>query len=109
MIHVKNIYDTKDWIKAEGYPDGTKIKTLRDENGAKSILLKLPKGFHMTAHTHVYDEEHLVLRGEYKSEGKVYPKGSYRLIPAHKNHGPFTSKNGAIILVIWDRINDLTK
>jgi anti-sigma factor ChrR (cupin superfamily) len=104
MIHIKNIFDTKDWVTAEGYPKGTKIKTLRDENGAKSILLKLPKNFHMVAHTHIFNEQHMVLRGEYKSEGKVYQKGSYRLIHAHQNHGPFTSKSGAVILVIWDPI-----
>jgi len=104
MIHIKNIYDTKGWEKDEGYPAGTKVKTLRDENGTKTILLKLPRDFRMDAHTHIYNEQHLVLRGEYKSEGKVYPKGSYRIIHAHKNHGPFTSKNGAIVLVIWDPV-----
>jgi hypothetical protein len=74
MIHVKNVFDSKGWEKAEGYPDNTKIKTLRDENGTKTILLKLPKNFHMVAHTHIFNEQHMVLRGEYKSEGKVYPK-----------------------------------
>jgi len=104
MIHIKNIYDELGWEKAEGYPEGTKIKTLRDEDGAKTILLKLPKGFHMVAHTHIYNEQHLVLEGEYESEGKVYPSGTYRLIHAHKNHGPFTSKAGATILIIWDPV-----
>ena len=31
MIHIKNIYDELGWEKAEGYPVGTRIKTLRDE------------------------------------------------------------------------------
>lgn len=104
MIHIKNIYDEFGWKKAEGYPVGTRIKTLREENGGKTILLKMPKGFHMEAHTHVYNEQHLVLEGQYESEGDVFSSGTYRFIPAHKNHGPFTSQSGAIVLVIWDPV-----
>jgi anti-sigma factor ChrR (cupin superfamily) len=58
----------------------------------------------MDSHTHIYDEQHMILEGEYESEGKVFPSGTYRLIPAHKDHGPFSSKKGALILVIWDYI-----
>lgn len=36
------------------------------------------------------------------SEGKIYKAGTYRLIPKHETHGPFTSSKGAVILVIWD-------
>ena len=108
MVYIKNIYDESVWERAEGYPEGTKSKILRDEEGAKTMLLKLPRGFQMGSHTHIYNEQHLVLDGEYESEGKVYPSGTYRLIPAHKNHGPFTSKTGAIILVIWDPVNKTT-
>lgn len=74
------------------------------KNGAKTILLKLPAGFHMDSHTHIYNEQHVVLEGEYESEGKTFPSGTYRLVPAHKDHGPFTSKTGAVILVIWDPV-----
>ncbi|MDZ7623716.1 MAG: cupin domain-containing protein [Ignavibacteriaceae bacterium] len=104
MKHVTNIYDELGWKKATGYPVGTRIKVLRDENGAKTILLKLPAGFHMDSHTHIYNEQHVVLEGEYESEGKIFPSGTYRLVPAHKDHGPFASKSGAVILVIWDTI-----
>lgn len=104
MVHIRNIYDELGWKQAEGYPAGTSSKTLRDENGAKTMLLKLPRGFQMKSHTHIYNEQHLVLEGEYESEGDVYPSGTYRLIHAHKNHGPFTSKTGAIVLVIWDPV-----
>ena len=104
MLHIRDIYDETGWEEAVSYPQGTKIKTLRDENGAKTVLLKFPKGLHIEEHTHIYDEQHLVLEGEYESEGKVYPAGTFRLIHAKKNHGPFTSKDGAIVLVIWDPI-----
>jgi anti-sigma factor ChrR (cupin superfamily) len=102
MKHVTNIYDELGWNNAKGYPVGTRIKTLRDENDAKTILLKLPIGFHLDSHTHIYNEQHIVLEGEYESEGKIFSSGTYRFISAHKDHGPFTSKTGAVILVIWD-------
>ena len=104
MTFIKNIYDKLGWTQAEGYPQGTRIKTLPIKGNAKIVLLKLPAGFHMESHTHIYDEQHIVLEGEYESEGKVFPAGTYRLIPAHKDHGPFSSKMGALILVIWDYI-----
>jgi len=104
MTHIRDIYDEFGWEEAEGYPVGTRMKKLRDENGAQTILLKLPKGFHLEGHTHMYNEQHLVLDGEYESEGEVYSSGTYRLIHAEKDHGPFTSKGGAIVLVIWDPI-----
>ena len=56
----------------------------------------------MEGHSHTTMEQHIVLKGEYESEGKVYKAGTYRLIPKHKTHGPFKSSQGAVILVIWD-------
>ena len=102
MKHVTNIYDELGWKKASAYPVGTRIKVLRDENTSKTILLKLPAGFQMDSHAHIYDEQHVVIKGEYESEGKVFSSGTYRAIPAHKDHGPFKSKGGAVILVIWN-------
>jgi len=95
-------YDEMEWEKAKGYPTGTKIKILREENDAKVFLLDIPSGFDMEAHCHTGPEQHFILDGEYQIEEKIYIKGSYRFIPAGVSHGPFTSKNGAIILVIWD-------
>lgn len=43
MKKVINIYDELLWEEADGYPKGTRIKTLRNEEGAKTVLLKLPK------------------------------------------------------------------
>jgi anti-sigma factor ChrR (cupin superfamily) len=104
MIHVKNIYDETGWHNAEGYHEGTRIKKLRDDVDSKTILLKLPPGFVLNSHTHIHNEQHLVLEGEYESENRQYTSGTYRFIPAHKDHGPFTSKAGAIVLVICDHI-----
>ena len=89
-----------EWEDAPGYPDGTKIKVLREEDEAKTFLLKLPKGFDMEEHSHIITEEHFVLEGQYEIEGKVFGPGTYRLIPANFTHGPFITKQEAIILVI---------
>ncbi len=104
MKHIKDIYDELGWENADGYPAGTKSKILRDEKGAKTILLKLPEGFRMEGHSHLYNEQHLVLQGGYESEGVEYQAGAYRLIHAGNDHGPFTSRAGAIVLIIWDPI-----
>lgn len=105
MTNIHNIYDELGWEEASGYQVGTRIKTLRDEDGFKTIMLKLPKGFRMDSHTHIYNEQHIVLGGEYEIDGVVCSSGTYRFIPAHKDHGPFTSKTGAVVLIIWDKLN----
>ncbi len=51
-----NLYDDLAWEDAVDYFNGTKGKVLREENGAKAVLLKLPKDFHMQLHSHVVAE-----------------------------------------------------
>jgi len=97
-------YKKMKWTDAPGYPEGTKIKILREgEPGeGKTFLRRIRRGFKMEGHSHTTVEQHFVLEGEYESEGKVYKAGTYRLIPKHETHGPFKSSKGAVILVIWD-------
>lgn len=102
MKKLLNLYDDLGWVSADNYSSGTKKKVLRDENGAKTFLLKVPKNFKMSEHCHVTTEQHFVLKGEYTSNGKVFPEGSYQIISAHNEHGPFESVNGALILVVLD-------
>ena len=92
------------WEPADGYHEGTQWKILcrSSEGEPKAALLKLPPTFEMDAHAHVYAEQHYVLEGQYESRGKLFPPGSYRMIPAHANHGPFRSANGALVLVVWE-------
>ena len=97
-----NLFEDSNWEDAKGYQEGTKRKVLRDEDNRKTILLKLPKGFKMGSHSHITTEQHFVLKGEYSSDGEVYPAGSYQMFSAHDEHGPFVSEEGALILVIWD-------
>jgi anti-sigma factor ChrR (cupin superfamily) len=83
---------------------GTLMKILRDDNNGKTIVLKVPKNFKMEPHSHVYTEQHFVLKGSYMSEGRVFPEGSFQIYSPKEGHGPFESKDGALILVIWDGI-----
>ncbi len=91
-----------EWVSASNYPPGTKIKTLRDFEGRKTILLKMPAGFSMDAHSHTSVEQHYILEGQYEIDGQVYGMGTYQLLPAGYMHGPFNSEIGATILIIWD-------
>jgi len=109
MIVLINLFDEKNWEETENYPKGTLKKTLRDENDAKTFLLKLPKGFKMEPHSHITTEQHFLLKGAYTSEGLTYNEGSYQIFQAHEDHGPFKSKNGALVLVIWDPYNTADK
>ena len=95
-------YDEMEWQDAKGYPPGTKIKVLRKQGESQTFLLKLPARFDMESHSHIAAEQHIVLDGEYESNGKRYGRGTYRFIPAKANHGPFISNLGATVLVIWE-------
>lgn len=100
-----DLFSDLSWEEANGYAEGTKQKVLRDDRAGRTVLLKLPKGFFMARHSHLTAEQHLVLKGEYISEDKSYCKGSYQLFEAHEEHGPFESKDGALILVVWDPLS----
>jgi anti-sigma factor ChrR (cupin superfamily) len=90
------------WEAATGYPTGTERKVLREEGETRTVLLKLPPAFEMSAHTHMFAEQHFILEGEYEVAGEKYGPGTYQYIPAHTNHGPYTSQGGALVLVIWE-------
>jgi hypothetical protein len=104
MEEITMNYEKMKWTDAQGYPEGSKIKILREgEPGeGRTFLRKIKTGFKMEGHSHTTVEQHFILQGEYESEGKIYKAGTYRLIPKHETHGPFTSSKGAVILVIWD-------
>jgi anti-sigma factor ChrR (cupin superfamily) len=101
MKDIINIYDDSNWQDASEYPKGTKKRILYDKHGVKTLLLKFPVGFYMAPHSHITAEQHVIIKGEYISEGKVYHEGTYQTFKAHENHGPFESTKGALVLVIW--------
>ena len=92
------------WERAEDYPEGTVRKVLRrdDEGNPITVLLRLPRGFEMDDHSHTCVEQHFVIAGSYEVAGERYSAGHYRMIPAHAEHGPFRSMEGAEILIVWE-------
>jgi anti-sigma factor ChrR (cupin superfamily) len=106
MENLVNIFENLGWEKARDYPAGTLRKILRDGKGGRTVLLKLPAKFKMGPHSHVVTEQHLVLKGSYTSEGRAYSEGSYQIFSPNEGHGPFESQEGALILVIWDSMEE---
>ena len=92
-----------EWEESDAYPSGTMVKVLRDEGEVRSLLLKLPADFHLDPHTHTTAEQHFILEGGYQTGGWEFGPGTYHYLPARKLHGPYTSKNGAVVLVIWEK------
>jgi len=97
--------DTNDlsWEVAESYPRGAMQKVLDEgsESTPRIILLKLEAGWMMEAHSHIDTELHFVIEGEYQTHNDLFRAGTFRLIPRHTNHGPFSTSNGALLLVVW--------
>ncbi|NQT78359.1 MAG: cupin domain-containing protein [Bacteroidetes bacterium] len=104
MKKIINLFDDEHWEVANGYPQGTMAKVLRDSKDAKTVLLKLPKGFFMAPHSHLTTEQNFLIEGEYESAGESYSAGSYQIFSPRDEHGPFESKNGALVLVVYDSI-----
>ena len=103
MIGVTTNANDLEWQPARSYPEGTEEKVLSagGKMVPRTILLKLPPGWTMKAHSHVFTELHYVLEGEYTSQDESYSKGTLRVIPKEVEHGFFTTAAGAIILVTW--------
>jgi anti-sigma factor ChrR (cupin superfamily) len=99
--------DDLKWEPAAGYSSGAEEKVLSVGGGVapRTILLKVPPGWSMENHSHRYTELHYVLEGEYESEGKTHRSGTFRVIPKEVKHGPFTTREGAVIMVTWCRID----
>ncbi len=93
-----------EWQDAgDPYYRGTQVKILREDDEGRTVILKLPPGFRMEGHTHIHNEQHFILKGEYEMNGQTFTEGTYQLIHTDMTHGPFTSKNGAEVLIIWHK------
>jgi anti-sigma factor ChrR (cupin superfamily) len=91
-----------DWQDAgDTYPKGTKIKVLCEDEGGKTVILNLPRGFKMERHSHLKMEQHYILKGQYEINGKEYKQSTYQLIHPKMFHGPITSAYGAEVLIVW--------
>jgi anti-sigma factor ChrR (cupin superfamily) len=97
-----NVSDVE-WQPALEYPGEAEAKLLSagGDMTPRTILLRIPPGWRMDRHSHRYTELHYVLAGEYESDGDTFSTGTFRMIPKEVEHGPFVTKQGATILVIW--------
>ena len=91
------------WEQPAGFPGKLKRKVLRvgSDGKPRAAMLRLEAGFEMDAHTHDLPEQHFVIEGMYEAQGREYATGAYHFIPPHTAHGPFRSRGGALVLVVW--------
>ena len=96
------------WQNALKYPPGAEEKVLSMGGGMapRTIILKIPAGWEMESHSHSHTELHYVLEGSYESEGRTYSAGTFRIIPKEVRHGPFSTKTGATIIIIYCSIKE---
>ena len=86
------------------FPGRVEAMTLCEEEhgGARTILVSLPPGGTVEAHCHLGPVQHFLLGGDYELEGKTFEAGTYQLFPAHANVGEITTKQGALLLIVYD-------
>ena len=91
------------WQPAEGYGSGAEEKVLNEGEGIvpRTILLKIPPGWSMDAHSHLNTELHYILEGQYESQGRKFSAGTFCVIPKEVRHGSYSTKIGATILITW--------
>ena len=97
-----------EWQSAVEYPGDAQEKIVNQGGSIapRAILLKIPADWSMEAHSHRYTEMHFVLQGSYESDGESFESGTFRIIPKEVEHGPFMSRQGATVLVIWCALKD---
>lgn len=95
------------WTALPGFPDGIAIKTLSgnfdemNKTGRRTRLVRLAPGVNSGATlTHDYWEEALILSGDLSSDGTAEPTCSYSIRSPGTPHGPFTTRNGCILLEV---------
>jgi len=57
-------FNEMEWKKNPNSPHGLSSKILRDERGARTLILKFPKGITIDNHKHTNTEQHFVLNGQ---------------------------------------------
>lgn len=104
MQEVKLNYKQMNWEKADNIFKGGEKIIFRNEEAKKTFLVKLPKNYRGSVHIHESTDQHFILEGSYKSGGVTYGAGTYRLIPKGNAHDPVLSENGAVLLVIKEKV-----
>jgi len=87
---------------SELFPGNAEIVVLRESRAGTTLLARLPARGTIEEHRHFGNVQHLVLSGEYESEGRVFKTGTYRVLPKAGNVPTITSRDGAVILIVYD-------
>jgi len=80
--------------------DGVQVKVLSEDpiDGACSLLVKYPAGFSSPRGVATVDDEFLVLEGSLTIGELEYSEFSYAHLPGGFESGPWSSRNGAVVL-----------
>ncbi|MBI4184532.1 MAG: cupin domain-containing protein [Proteobacteria bacterium] len=104
----------KGWETPPGYVAAMKRKMLQgalddaNRRGRRTSLIRIPPGTRSAgAHDHENVEEALILEGDMtwiRDDGSTVQRlgpMSYVCRPPRRMHGPFVSRNGAMVLEVW--------
>lgn len=83
----------------QGLVDGLRVMPLHQGLSASTALVRWAPHTQFHTHRHPGGEEILVLEGVFRDEHGAYPKGTWIRSPHMSRHTPFTSAEGATILV----------
>jgi hypothetical protein len=94
------------WKEWEGFPSEIGVKVLRDEDhcGARTLLVNIPPKAEVPSHSHRSTVQHYVIQGMCEIDGKEFAAGTFSLMPAHSDIPPIRSRDGAVILMIYEPV-----
>lgn len=94
------------WGQQDGYPEELGVKVLREDAacGARTLLVRVPPGGAIPAHTHRGVVQRYILEGQCEIAGTDFPAGSFSLLPEHCDIARIGSRDGATLLLIYDPI-----
>jgi len=95
------------WENIPGYPEGIKQKVLsghldkKNKRGIRTRLLRFePGAFTTEPFEHEYWEEVFQVSGTLTTVNETFGPMTYACRPPHIKHGPFSSKEGCLLLEI---------
>jgi len=87
---------------SELFPGNSEIVVLREDHAGTTLLVRFPAGGNAEEHQHFGRVQHFVVSGEYESDGRTFRAGTYRLLPEGAHVASMTSRDGAVVLIMYD-------
>ena len=84
----------QEWHSGQG---GLQVMPLHEFEGKNTALVKWPAGEKFTRHRHFGGEEIYVLKGTFKDEHGVYPRGTWLRNPHLSEHFPYVDEETIIL------------